>query len=161
MKRTKPDLGRVARIAKHVELRSVSCREVSGKRLLELADMPTKGEWSATHDASGHREMDAGQIVVVVRFSAHLRDGNNAGSRMLADVKAAFSLRYAVPQQVLSALDQEAVQEFAETNGIYNAWPYWRELLQNTAARVGLPGVVAPVFRHTAEPTKTPDKVES
>jgi len=36
---------------------------------------------------------------------------------------------------------------FARTNGIYNAWPYWREFVQNMIARMNLPPLVIPVFR--------------
>jgi len=39
------------------------------------------------------------------------------------------------------------VRHFAETNGLYNAWPYWREFVQNTAARMSLPGLTVPVLR--------------
>jgi hypothetical protein len=40
-----------------------------------------------------------------------------------------------------------AVQAFAELNGPYNAWPYWRELVHTVTGRVGLATIVIPVFK--------------
>jgi len=54
---------------------------------------------------------------------------------------------------------------FAMTNGVFNAWPYWREFVQSTTVRMSLPPIVLPVFRFptalpstaTAEPEKPGD----
>jgi hypothetical protein len=40
-----------------------------------------------------------------------------------------------------------ALQAFAELNGPYNAWPYWRELVHTVTGRVGLATIVIPVFK--------------
>jgi preprotein translocase subunit SecB len=32
-------------------------------------------------------------------------------------------------------------------NGVFHVWPYWREMVQNTLARMGLPPLILPVFR--------------
>jgi hypothetical protein len=42
---------------------------------------------------------------------------------------------------------QEHLAAFAKVNGIYNVWPYFRELVQSMGSRLGLPPVVLPVFR--------------
>lgn len=36
---------------------------------------------------------------------------------------------------------------FANVNGIYNVWPYFRELVQSVTSRMGLPPLVLPVYR--------------
>jgi hypothetical protein len=130
-----------------VELLSVSCREVAAKRSVELGDMPPNGCWRGTQELSGHRDVVAGQLIVVARLAAEARDAENADARKIAEVSATFALRYAVPADVLAALTEDDVRDFADMNGLYNAWPYWRELLQSTTGRIGLHGVVAPVFR--------------
>lgn len=38
------------------------------------------------------------------------------------------------------------IEAFAEVNGLYSAWPYVRELVGNTANRVGLAGVILPLW---------------
>jgi preprotein translocase subunit SecB len=44
-------------------------------------------------------------------------------------------------------LDEKAFMSFAELNGTYNAWPYWREFVQNITNRMQLPTLTIPVFR--------------
>ena len=45
-------------------------------------------------------------------------------------------------------INDEHLHAFSATNGVFNAWPYWREFVQNTTARMGLPTpVIVPVFR--------------
>jgi hypothetical protein len=36
---------------------------------------------------------------------------------------------------------------FAGLNGVFNAWPYFREFLQSATTRMGIPQFVLPVFR--------------
>lgn len=60
-------------------------------------------------------------------------------------IKAAFVIIYKAKS--LKGLKNENFEAFGNTNGIYNAWPYWREFVQNTVARMGLPPLTIPVFR--------------
>lgn len=60
-------------------------------------------------------------------------------------IRAVFAITYKVDG--LSAFDDKYLQAFADVNGMFNAWPYWRELLQSDLARMGLPSVVAPSLR--------------
>ncbi len=60
-------------------------------------------------------------------------------------IKASFTLFYNV--ESLDQFSDEHLHAFAMTNGIFNAWPYWREFAQNTIARMGLPPIMVPVFR--------------
>lgn len=61
------------------------------------------------------------------------------------NIQATFLLSYALER--VSGIKRRNVNVFAKTNGIYNAWPYWREFVQNTIARMGLPPLVIPPFR--------------
>lgn len=38
-----------------------------------------------------------------------------------------------------AAVDEQAIAAFVERNSGSHVWPYWRELLQNTLVRLGLP----------------------
>ncbi len=60
-------------------------------------------------------------------------------------IEASFALQYQLAS--LEGLTEEQFKAFAMTNGIYNAWPYWREYVQSTTSRMGLPPIVVPVFR--------------
>lgn len=41
----------------------------------------------------------------------------------------------------------QVLERFAQLNGLYNAWPYGREFIQQMTARMQLPNIVLPVFR--------------
>ncbi len=67
--------------------------------------------------------------------------------RVLARLKAVYAVRYQLPADRLKALSQEDAELFAGFNGVYNVWPYARELFQTTTAKMLLPAVVLPVYR--------------
>jgi hypothetical protein len=43
-------------------------------------------------------------------------------------------------------LSEPEVAQVAESLGVFCAWPYFRELLQSTASRCGIHGLLAPVL---------------
>ena len=59
-------------------------------------------------------------------------------------IEAVFVLVYKVSS--LTGLKEENFKAFANANGIYNSWPYWREFVQNTVVRMGLPPLTIPAF---------------
>lgn len=69
-------------------------------------------------------------------------------------LSATFRLLYDIEN--LASFSPEALAEFAKLNGIFNAWPYWREFVQSTTGRFGVPPMVVPVFqpfKKSHEPT--------
>lgn len=60
-------------------------------------------------------------------------------------VKAGFELKYILPKGFFASRSQ--LNTFARVNGTFNAWPYWREFIQNMFARMGLPPLTLPLFR--------------
>jgi hypothetical protein len=68
-------------------------------------------------------------------------------------IRASFVLLYSVSS--FDGIDDEHIEAFAAINGVFNAWPYWREFVQNTTSRMGLAKpIVIPVFRlgHAEDP---------
>jgi hypothetical protein len=48
------------------------------------------------------------------------------------------------------SLSEDEIKAFSENNIAYHIWPYWREYLQSTAARMGLKEVIeVPMYRVT------------
>ncbi len=76
-------------------------------------------------------------------------------------IEATFVLTYEVDS--FEGLEDAHLEAFAYSNGIYNAWPYWREFAQSCTARMGLRPITVPVFRlededeETDEPTSASD----
>lgn len=65
--------------------------------------------------------------------------------RELVSIRAQYEIKYRVPRKF--ATTQKALKSFANINGLYNAWPYFREFVQTTTQRMDLPGIVLPVYR--------------
>ncbi len=81
------------------------------------------------------------QITIVL---AATKDGKVQRDPALL-LMAKLMLNYKISS--FEGLTDENLRAFANTNGVFNAWPYWREFVQNMTVRMGLPPVVAPVFR--------------
>ena len=89
-------------------------------------------------------DREKSQLVVVVNF--HLRAFHEEDARRpVLTIEVSFVLAYELPS--FDGLTQEGFDQFADFNGVFNAWPYWREFVQNTVARMGLPPLTVPVFR--------------
>jgi len=68
-------------------------------------------------------------------------------------IEARFLLTYSVKS--LDGLNTANFVAFGETNGLYNAWPFWREYVQATTARLGLPALTIPVLPPALRDSKT------
>ncbi len=68
-------------------------------------------------------------------------------SKKTADllVKVQYELEYHLPSDF--RVTRPELNAFAKVNGVYNAWPYFRELVQSMTLRMDLPPIVLPVFR--------------
>ena len=77
----------------------------------------------------------------------------------VVSLSAAFEIEYSLPKELRAS--QKQLNTFARINGVFNAWPYWREFVQNMVARMNLPTITLPVFRledTTKIKRKQPDK---
>jgi hypothetical protein len=60
-------------------------------------------------------------------------------------LKVEYELRYRVPPEFEARKTE--VDAFAKVNGVFNAWPYFREYIQTTTQRMNLPPIIIPVYR--------------
>jgi hypothetical protein len=90
-------------------------------------------------------EDDTGVIVVLPKFSLSLTKGQGEEATQMFSIQARFAVTYAISK--ISDLDPANFEAFAKTNGVFNAWPYWREFTQSAIARMGLGAYIIPVFR--------------
>jgi len=63
----------------------------------------------------------------------------------IVSINAEFLLFYSLTSA--EGIGKRGFNEFAKVNGVFNAWPYWREYVQSTIARMELPPLTLPVFR--------------
>ena len=102
-------------------------------------------------------ELDKKKLLISVRagFSFLADHGDSTGG---ADPAIVVRARYLVVYSVdsIDGLDDQHIDSFGRLNGLYNSWPFWRELLQNTLSRMNLPPFMLPVMRPTKIVPKTP-----
>ncbi len=67
-------------------------------------------------------------------------------------IDTTFCLIYSIADT--HGLDDVAFGSFAAANGVYNAWPYWREFVHTVTSRMELPPLVIPVFRIAKPPER-------
>lgn len=143
-------------------LRLISAVQIKGIRLVETA---------ARARISSPREVK--EVEAVLGYSARLKEHRKDGTFVVAStmevrlapresnerpavsIKAGFELTYALPQDF--RVSRSELNAFAQTNGIFNVWPYWREFVQNMFVRMALPPFTLPVYR-LFEPTKAAPK---
>ena len=110
----------------------------------ELLSFPT--EKDNVHEVTGRAivnvDKDNNTIFVVTHFNLHT--ANNLGEE-LARLEADFLLVYDATS--LEGFGTAHFNEFASYNGTFNAWPYWREFVNNMASRMQLPPLTLQAYR--------------
>lgn len=143
-----------AGVAKHVELRNVLLRSMSAKLIVPLADASCfieSGKTDASVKVTPTYSLDEKSLIlsVVIEFAISISTEEPSGD-VLA-LGAEFELTYGLDSAPPTPNRDALLSAFAHINGTWNAWPYLRELVQSTTARMTLPPVVLPVFRVTSD----------
>lgn len=152
------ELGTGAELSRVVQIEQVQLVRAEAALDWKASDLWRRQEGvlatAVAHRATA-RQLDGHTIVVIAafRFDAGPED---AGGQPPVHVLAEFALRYSMSEP--GEATARALEEFAQSNGVYNAWPYWREYLQSTTARMGLPAFVLPVFRVETKPAPKPGR---
>jgi preprotein translocase subunit SecB len=70
---------------------------------------------------------------------------NDSPEEIFVRIEARFAVSYQLA--TLENLKKEHYDAFGDRNGVFTVWPYWREFVQSTTVRMGLPPLTLPVFR--------------
>lgn len=138
------NIDRAATVSRHVEIESVTLTQASFES--NVNPLAASEELEAEISYKAAYEQKPGHIFVHVDFRIEAEpkaEGPDAPA--VAQLQAMFTLVYSVPADIEFA--EDALQFFAELNGTYNAWPYWRELVHTVSGRAGVAALVVPVFR--------------
>jgi hypothetical protein len=84
-----------------------------------------------------HVDNAQSRLEVFPHFTLLVRRQDGSPEDVFVRIEARFAITYAI--NALEGLVQPNYDAFGERNGIYNAWPYWREFVQSTTVRMGLP----------------------
>lgn len=137
------------KVAKCVDLYAVNLRYANVEAKCDPGSLPEEIDVDLQYRASFeriNREGGFSELAVTVEFKFNVKSkiGDEAGDDVLL-LDAGYLLNYWVRD--CEGIDEGCYKYFSDVNGPYNAWPYWRELVQSVTGRVGLPGFVVPVFR--------------
>lgn len=146
-------------VADHVALQSVTLKSATIDTALDPLALP--GQVGMTQGYRSNFERvptnDRDKLVVTVDFKFNAKEEDDSPSELVA-LTASFCLIYWLEPNV--SIEDRCFRHFAEVNGPYNAWPYWRELVQSVTGRVGMAGVTIPVFRVTATAVDIPGETK-
>ncbi|MCG5516378.1 MULTISPECIES: hypothetical protein [unclassified Ectothiorhodospira] len=93
--------------------------------------------------------------VVLCHFQAGVRLVDNASVSEAApvdeeavylEITADFSAEYDIRDGIEDETLRPALEEFARHNLGHHIWPYWREYVQGTCARMGIPPIPIPMY---------------
>lgn len=140
----KPEFGDVMQMAIEVADRV----ELEGVRLVgskcELMSFPgtKKNKFETTATTEFDLNPENSMLFVLVHFGL---DAVDEEDRPLAKTQADLLLMYHIKD--FEDLTDDHLKHFADKNGVFNAWPYWREFVQNMTTRMQLPPLTLPTYR--------------
>ena len=140
------NLDRAATVSRFVRLESVALSRASFSSDADPLGQAQELDAEIQYTTGYERRETA--VIVTVRFRLVARPQEAAPAEeqpTVATLDADFVLVYRLPSDADPEAD--ALEHFAQLNGTYNAWPYWRELVHTVSGRAGLAALVVPVFR--------------
>lgn len=133
----------VEAVAEQVEIANVRLIDSQVFRPKDIESLPK--ELGAGHKSETEIDRENKKIWVEASFffSAHNSEEDQEDPPIGAH--ATFLVIYDLPN--IHEFKDDAIRAFGHANGVYNAWPFWREYVYSTLARMALPPVTLPVFR--------------
>ena len=132
-----------------LDVRLITCR---AEQTPEAAT-DTPKTFDIQRDVSFELDRNLKLVLVFVDFSLIAQLKNIPKGDPILQIQGKFLLTYRI--RSFRGLSDAAFQQFSEMNGVYNAWPYWREFTQNTTSRMGIEPLTLPVFRIVSKQVRT------
>ncbi len=133
-------------VASRVSIEAILLSESRTKRTPDLGSRYESVQFSSI--IQGIRfgiDREEKKISVIPTFSIRSQVEEQDDHDNILTIDATFVLIYGIDST--EGIEDRHVEAFGYTSGIYNAWPYWREFVQNTTVRMGMTPLVVPVFR--------------
>jgi hypothetical protein len=137
----------IAEKAKHVSdrVQIIDIRLLESRADQKRFDEGLPRRMTQSIEVETHLSRESSRLEVFPRFSLVVKRKDGSPEDLLVRIEARFAITYAV--QSLEELTEVNYEAFGQRNGVYNAWPYWREFVQSTTVRMGLPALTLPVYR--------------
>lgn len=135
----------LSKIISVVQIEDIRVCEASCRSLVRPADIAEGVGAKMSTDADIARKPEGdGLLLIRTKFNLEIRASGGDGE-LQAEVRGIFELSYQVPADEKFSSDE--LKGFGEVNAVFNAWPYWRELVQSSLARMSMPVLTVPVHR--------------
>lgn len=126
-----------------VHLMNVRLVNCSAKAGIRLADVTDEMGPEFSHSAKAVQGSEPGVFYVLSGLRVRVVSESSEVSH--AELNVQFELEYRVPSDFKPTRSE--ISAFARVNGVFNAWPYFREFVQSTSQKMDLPVIILPVYR--------------
>jgi hypothetical protein len=136
---------RASEIAKNTHLVAINVRRLAAELKAEGVGFEDEVRLCSQHSVE-HRFVPGDEPRLTVLAHFHVKVKATDSEHDLFELNATFVLDYLLNR----GIPEEAVKNFdafARTNSMVHVWPYYRELVQSTTWRMGLPPLPLPLFR--------------
>lgn len=137
-------------MAVRVRLEGITVTSSQTKLNLDIDELPDAFKLGYNFKVSGGCNNDHTMTRVMVAFKLAGRPETPEGGEVddcgpdVFQIEATFALLYEIAS--FDGLNQDNVDAFGRMNGVFNAWPFWREFVHSSALRMGLPPVTVPLL---------------
>jgi hypothetical protein len=153
------DYQKATAVARYVEIEEIGLDQVQGRLLVPRDVALSSAPWEISFEKSATFSFveNSKRLATTLSITGRVVPKNASEPRTpIIEFSCAFSLGYCF--NVVGGPEGEErdkyLKAFAEVNGTYNVWPYFRELFQSTITRMGLPPVVVPLYRASAQQSR-------
>jgi hypothetical protein len=137
-------------VSRVVELRAINLRTATvSSNLDHFSEIPPELIFSQQYRAS-YEIPEGVPDVVGVTVDLNLMAQPPDVDIPTVSLNASFFVAYGLPSA--NEHPSAALEAFAELNGLYHVWPYWRELVHTVTGRVGLAPFVISVLKLPVKP---------
>ena len=153
------NLERASLVSRSVQIESVTLVQVSMDANLDPTEPPRElrlGQQFRCRYETREAQRDRLFVYVSLLFDASVTSLEPSENRVV-DLSATFLATYCIDGA--ASFPEDALQHFADLNGTFNVWPYWRELVHTFTGRAGLSGIVVPVFKPSVRPVPTQEEL--
>ena len=135
----------LSRIVAVIEIKSVRLCEAHCRSAVHPSETADAISVKISHKAAVVKEPgEDGILRIETSFAMEVHSASDE-EKLQAEIRGTFELSYKVPDD--ESFSSEELDEFGQVNAVFNAWPYWRELVQASLARMSMPLLAVPVFR--------------
>lgn len=135
------------RVIAAVEIQHIRLMESKCKTSVRVPEGNMHIDHNVTSRVKDHRP--DGTFVVETAIESRVTK-DEAPRKAIIAIAATFELTYKLPKKL--SVSSGELKVFANTNAVFNAWPYFREFIQSMFVRMTLPPPILRVYRMPSGP---------